>query len=149
MFAPHHQRAADELVRVCRRGGTIGLLSWTPEGFIGQLFALMKAYAPPPPAGTQPPPLWGDPDHVRRLLGERVDVVDLRRETIAVPLANGTAFRDYFKHHYGPTIAVYRNLADYPSRARELDTAIAELGQSNVADGMMHWEYLLTIARRR
>ena len=52
MFAPHHQAAADELVRVCRPGGTIGLISWTPEGFIGQLFATMKPYAPPPPPGA-------------------------------------------------------------------------------------------------
>ena len=59
MFAPHHQASADELVRVCRPGGTIGLLSWTPEGFIGQMFATMKPYAPPPPPGAQPPPLWG------------------------------------------------------------------------------------------
>ena len=54
MFAPHHQRAADELVRVCRPGGTIGLLSWTPEGFVGDLFRTMKPYAPPPPPGAQP-----------------------------------------------------------------------------------------------
>ena len=51
MFAPHHQAAADELVRVCRPGGTIGLISWTPAGFIGQMFATMKPYAPPPPRG--------------------------------------------------------------------------------------------------
>ncbi len=62
MFAPHHQNSADELVRVCRPGGTLGLLSWTPEGFIGQMFATMKPYLPPPPSGVQPPPLWGDED---------------------------------------------------------------------------------------
>ena len=56
MFAPHHQAAADELVRVCRPGGTIGLIAWTPSGFIGQMFATMKPYAPPPPPGAQPPP---------------------------------------------------------------------------------------------
>jgi SAM-dependent methyltransferase len=54
MFAPHHQRAADELVRVCRPGGTIGLISWTPQGFVGELFRTMKPYAPPPPPGAQP-----------------------------------------------------------------------------------------------
>lgn len=54
MFAPHHQLAADELVRVCRPGGTIGVLSWTPPGFIGQLFAAMKPYAPPPPQEHPP-----------------------------------------------------------------------------------------------
>ena len=72
MFAPHHRASADELVRVCRPGGTIGLLSWTLEGFIGQMFATMKPYAAPPPPGAQPPPLWGSEDHVCALLGDRV-----------------------------------------------------------------------------
>ena len=65
MFAPHHQAAADELVRVCRPGGTIGLLSWTPEGMLGALFRTMKPFAPPPPPGAQPPPLWGSEEHLR------------------------------------------------------------------------------------
>ena len=73
MFAPHHQLAADELVRVCRPGGTIGLLSWTPEGMIGGLFRTMGPFAPPPPPGAQPPPLWGGEAHLRELLGDRVD----------------------------------------------------------------------------
>ena len=81
MFAPHHQTSADELLRVCRPGGTIGLVNWTPEGFVGQMFAAMKPYSPPPPPGAQPPPLWGDENHVRALLGDRVtDVVTSRRD---------------------------------------------------------------------
>ena len=82
MFAPHHRAAADELTRVCRTGGRIGLLSWTPEGFIGQMFATMKPYAPPPPAGAQPPPLWGSEDHVRDLLGDRVSDLVLTRQPL-------------------------------------------------------------------
>ena len=78
MFAPHHQVAADELVRVLRPGGRLGLVAWTPAGFIGQMFATMKPYAAPPPPGAQPPPLWGDESHVRALLGDRVDAVDDR-----------------------------------------------------------------------
>src|SRR3712207_7053291 len=84
MFAPHHRRAADELVRVCRPGGTISLLSWTPQGFVGQLFATMKPYAPPPPPGAQPPPLWGDEEHVRALLGDRVTDVTARKQSVSV-----------------------------------------------------------------
>ncbi|MFE0862444.1 class I SAM-dependent methyltransferase [Streptomyces rochei] len=84
MFAPHHRAAADELVRVCRAGGTIGLLSWTPEGFIGRMFATLKPYAPPPPPGVQPPPLWGKEEHVRALLGDRVTDVVSRRQSIRV-----------------------------------------------------------------
>ena len=74
MFAPHHQAVADELVRVCRPGGTIGLLSWTPEGMIGTLFKTMGPFAPPPPPGAQPPPLWGSEEHLRGLFGGRVEL---------------------------------------------------------------------------
>lgn len=59
MFAPHHRPAAEEMLRVCRAGGTVGLINWTPQGFVGRMFATMKPYAPPPPPGAQPPPLWG------------------------------------------------------------------------------------------
>ncbi len=83
MFAPHHQPAADELVRVTRPGGRIGLLSWTPEGFIGQMFATMKPYAPAPPPGVQPPPLWGSEDHVEALLGDRVEDLRFARQRLA------------------------------------------------------------------
>jgi SAM-dependent methyltransferase len=149
MFAPHHQEAADELVRVLRPGGRLGLLSWTPEGFIGRMFATMKPYAAPPPPGAQPPPLWGDEAHVRGLLGDRVTDVDARRQGLPVRrFADGAAFRDFFKRTYGPTIACYRGLADAPDRAAELDAALAALGDDALRDGTMEWEYLLLTATR-
>jgi SAM-dependent methyltransferase len=149
MFAPHHQESADELVRVVRPGGRIGLVSWTPEGFIGRMFATMKPYAPAPPPGAQPPPLWGDEAHVRELLGDRVtDVVGEKRRLVVGRLGDGAEFRDFFKRTYGPTIAVYRSLADDPARAAELDAALAALGDEATRDGAMEWEYLLLTARR-
>ncbi len=150
MFAPHHQAAADELVRVCRPGGTIGLISWTPQGFIGRMFAVMKPYAAPPPPGASPPPLWGDPEHVAQLLGDRVTDVEVRRATVRVDhFGSAEEFRDYFKANYGPTIAAYRNLADQPERAAELDEALAELARrDDLGWGAMDWEYLLLTARR-
>ncbi|HEU5266135.1 MAG TPA: class I SAM-dependent methyltransferase [Jatrophihabitans sp.] len=151
MFAPHHQPAADELVRVCRPGGTIGVLSWTPAGFIGQMFATMKPYAPPPPPGASPPPLWGDPAHVAQLFGDRVEQVSAATRTVRIDhFANGAEFRDYFKANYGPTIAAYRGLADTPERAASLDTELAELGDRYLdGRGGMDWEYLVYIGRRR
>jgi SAM-dependent methyltransferase len=151
MFAPHHQASADELVRVCRPGGTIGLLSWTPEGFIGQMFATMKPYAPPPPPGAQPPPLWGDEAHVRALLGDRVTDVEVRKEHLTVDrFADPVEFRDFFKLTYGPTIAVYRTIADEPERVAALDRELAELAARHVeaGSGTMRWEYLLLTATR-
>ena len=103
----HHQEAADELVRVCRPDGRIGLLSGTPEGFIGQMFATMKPNAPPPPPGAQPP-LWGSEEHVRSLLGDRVrDINATRRRLVVDNFKTPEDFRKYFKNVYGPTIVVY------------------------------------------
>ena len=150
MFAPFHLQAADELVRVTKPGGRIGLINWTPEGHIGQLWATMKPYAPPPPPGAQPPPLWGQEDHVRALLGDRVaDVVTERRTLPVHHFPDGAAFHDYFKAVYGPTIAVYRNIEGDPDRTTELDAAIARIGDGFLkGDSTMEWEYLLVTARK-
>lgn len=152
MFAPHHQASAGELLRVCRPGGTIGLLSWTPEGFIGQMFATMKPYAPPPPPGAQPPPLWGSEDHVRALLGDAVTDVVARRQTVTIDhFAHPSAFRDYFKANYGPTVAVYRGIAEDPDKVAALDHALTELAGRHLQGEekpVMEWEYLLLTARK-
>ena len=149
MFAPHHQTAADELLRVVRRGGRIGVLNWTPEGFIGQLFATMRPFAPPPPAGASPAPLWGSTSHVQELFGDRVrDLTFTSEDAVIAGLDSGASFRDYFKANYGPTIAVYAFLADHPERAAELDEDLAALGDQHVTDDQMQWEYLLATATR-
>ncbi|HYJ76134.1 MAG TPA: class I SAM-dependent methyltransferase [Kineosporiaceae bacterium] len=153
MFAPHHEAAAAELTRVCRPGGTLALISWTPAGFIGRMFAVMKPYVAPPPPGVQPPPLWGDEAHVRSLLGDRV--TDLRATRRPLTVDRFTApeeFRDFFKATYGPTIAAFRGLADDPERAAALDAELADLAREfrSERDGrpVMDWEYLLVTARR-
>lgn len=153
MFAPHHRPAADELVRVCRPGGTIGLLSWTPTGFVGEMFRTMKPYAPPPPAGAQPPPLWGDEDHVRELLGDRVTDVVARRRTVTVErFATPEAWLAYWKAGYGPTIVAYRNIAEDAERVaaldRELTALAARLDRGTAGSTVLEWEYLLLTARR-
>jgi SAM-dependent methyltransferase len=151
MFAPHHDLAAAELLRVCRPGGTIGLVSWTPEGFIGQMFATMKPYLPPPPAGVQPPPRWGDPEHVGSLLGDGVSSMQAERRILEVDRFGAPAeYLEFFKATYGPTIAAYKGLADQPERAAELDRALLELGERFMTSpGRMEWEYLLVVATRR
>jgi SAM-dependent methyltransferase len=124
MFAPRHQAAADELVRVCRPGGTIALLSWTPEGMLGALFRTMGPFAPPPPPGASPAPLWGSEAHLRDLFTDRVEWRSLERDVLEI-----TAFerpRDYgehFKAYYGPTIGIRANAAKQ-GRADEFDAAL-------------------------
>ncbi|HEX5857507.1 MAG TPA: class I SAM-dependent methyltransferase [Microbacterium sp.] len=150
MFAPHHELAADELVRVCRPGGTIGVLSWTPSGFIGQLFSTMKPYAPPPPPGASPAPLWGSVEHVRGLFGDRVDDLVAHQQALVVDrFANGAELRDFLKANYGPTIAVFRYIAGDAEKVAALDADMAALGDRFFVDGVMRWEYLIVTATRR
>lgn len=144
MFAPFHESAAAELVRVVRPGGRIGIIAWTPEGFIGEMFRIMRPFAPPPPAGAQPPVLWGSEQHVRGLLGERVELT-FQRELLDVRrFADGAEFRDFFKRTYGPTIVAYRGIAGEPDRVAELDRLLAELGDRYRDGDLVRLEYLLT-----
>jgi hypothetical protein len=116
------------------------------------MFATMKPFAPPPPPGAQPPPLWGDPDHVRALFRDRVTDVNARRQSLRVEIyPTPEAFRDTFKVQYGPTIAAYRGLADDPARTADLDRELADLARRHdhgKGGTVMDWEYLLFTARR-
>jgi ubiquinone/menaquinone biosynthesis C-methylase UbiE len=155
MFAPHHQTVADELVRVTRPGGTIGMINWTPEGFIGNLFRTMAPYAPPPPPGAGSPPQWGNEQHVRELFGDRVTALDMRRGQIAMDhCADPTEFREYWKRNYGPTIAVYRFNAAHPDRIADIDRDFLHFlttWNRSGATGRPGYdaEYLLFTARKR
>ncbi|HEY3923566.1 MAG TPA: class I SAM-dependent methyltransferase [Acidothermaceae bacterium] len=149
MFAPFHQPVADELIRVTRPGGRIALINWTPSGFIGQLFATMKPFNPPPPAGATPGPLWGDEAHVRSLFGDAVTELRAEPRKLRVDrFASAKEFREFFASFYGPTIAAYRNIADDPTRIAALDEALVELANEfGAASGTMEWEYLLVVAQ--
>ena len=153
MFAPHHQASADELVRVCRPGGTIGLISWTPQGFVGEMLAAMKPYLAPPPPGAQPSPLWGQEEHVSALFGDRVTDLAMRRQATRVDcFATPEEFRDLFKTCYGPTVSAYRGIAEDPERVAALDRALADLARRHdrgTTSTVMDWEYLLLTARRQ
>ena len=148
MFAPFHQPVADELVRVTRPGGRIVLANWTPEGFIGQLFATLKPFAAPPPPGATPGPKWGDEAHVRELFGTSVSTLHAdRRELVVNRFGSGEEFRRFFAAYYGPTIAAYRNAADDPQRTADLDAAIDALADGfGAGTGVMRWEYLQVVA---
>src|SRR5215467_5349117 len=102
MFTADHQRAADELLRVCRTGGVVGLANWTPAGFVGQMLKLAARYAPPPP-GIRPPTRWGTEEGMRELLG--ADASELAFATAAVRqrFPSPEFFADFFLNYYGPT----------------------------------------------
>lgn len=153
MFAPFHQAAADELVRVCKPGGKIALLSWTPEGMIGALFRTMGPFAPTPPPGAQPPPLWGSESHLEELFGERVELESVERDTLEVTaFAEPDHFGEHFKQRYGPTIAVRAN-AEKDGRAEEFDRAVsefcAEWNRGEAGSAHFEMEYLVAVGRKR
>jgi SAM-dependent methyltransferase len=152
MFAPHHEAVASELVRVCRPGGTIGQLSWTPEGMIGALFRTIGPFAPPPPPGAQPAPLWGSEAHVRELLGEHVTFSTLERDVLEVTaFTHPHDYGEHFKERYGPTIVARRNAVSH-GREAEFDAALDafcdewNLGVAGSARFQM--EYLLAVGTR-
>lgn len=147
-FAPHHDVVAAELARVTRPGGRVGLLSWTPGGFIGQLLGTVRPFAPPPP-GAQGPLPWGDTDHVRDLLHGRTEEPAFRTGEVEVTaFGRPEEFREFFTRLYGPVAAVHRSLAG-TGRQGELEEAIDALAASHMdASGAMRWEYVVALARR-
>jgi len=152
MFAPHHQESADELVRVCRPGGTIGLMSWTPEGMIGALFRTLKPFAPPPPPGAQSPPLWGSEEHVAGLFGGRVDFHTLERDTLEITaFERAQGYGEHFAAYYGPAIAARAN-ALREGREAQFDAAVDsfcdEWNLGTPEQARFEQEYLLAVGVR-
>jgi SAM-dependent methyltransferase len=150
MFAPDHQRAASELVRVCRPGGTIGVISWTPEGFFGRMLATIRPYRPSVSPAAPPAALWGREAYVPALLGHQICGVETQRGMLEVNrFDSAEAVHYYFKNHYGPTIEAYANISHNRVLTAELDAQLTELAQQYLTGGTMEWEYLLLIADKR
>jgi ubiquinone/menaquinone biosynthesis C-methylase UbiE len=153
IFAPDHQAVADELLRVCRPGGTIGMINFTPEGLAAEFFELFGRYAPPPPAGALPPVLWGSEEHVHELFGKRVASLELtRRHYVERSPGDAAAYCDFFKATFGPVIAIFGSLADRPDRAAALDRDFLDFAtraDAGPAGGPAEYayEYLLVVAR--
>src|SRR3954452_5785138 len=109
MFAPDHARTAAEIVRVTKPGGTVGLASWTPDGFIGQMFRVVSSFVPAP-AGVQPPSLWGTPDHLDELFGEAAANVRSQVRPCTWRFRTAGEFVTFFRRWYGPTLKAFEAL---------------------------------------
>lgn len=152
IFAPDHGKVAGELLRVCRPGGTIGMLNFTPEGVAGDFFGLLAPYMPPPP-GAPSPLQWGDETHVRALFGERVTSMTLTRRTYVERAVDARGYFDMFRRTFGPMVAILASLAEAPERAAALEReflAFAERANRGAPGGPLEipYEYLLVVARR-
>ncbi len=122
MFAPDHQRTADEIVRVTRSGGTVGLASWTPEGFIGQMFKVITSHVPAP-AGVQSPLLWGTEAHLAELFGAAVGQINSQERICNWHFESAEAFVEFFRRWYGPTLKAFEALDESGQAALATDLA--------------------------
>jgi SAM-dependent methyltransferase len=136
MFAPDHARAAAEMLRVTRPGGRIGLASWTPEGFIGQMFKVLGQHVPPP-AGVLPPPRWGTESHLRELFGEAVSIEAVER-TFTFRYRSGAHFVEVFRTWYGPILKAFAALGEAGGPALEADlVALVDRFNESGSDRML------------
>ena len=101
MFAPDHQRTADELLRACRAGGRIGMANWTPEGLVGEMFRTMAGHAPLPP-GVTPPALWGTEEHLHELFGEGISELRTERRHMTQRFRSAEHWIEVFRTWFGP-----------------------------------------------
>jgi SAM-dependent methyltransferase len=150
MFTPDHARPAREMLRVVRGGGRIGLANWTPEGFIGQLFKVIGAYAPPP-AGLKSPALWGTEPHIVELFGARAANIHCERRHFNFRYRSPAHWVQVFRDYYGPTHKAFAALDDTGRNALEADiTALLE--RFNVAGRdslVVPGEYLEVVVTRQ
>jgi len=149
MFAPRPDVVIREMLRVLKPGGTIAFSTWPPELFVGRTFRLISRYAPPPPPGIAPPPLWGDPNVVTERLGSAVKDLVFDRDRMLIPALSEQHFRAVFERSAGPAIKLVEALsASEPARLsefrKEFDALIAEYFRDNV----VHQDYLLTRATK-
>jgi SAM-dependent methyltransferase len=149
-FAPRHEQAAHELVRVCRSGGVVALASWTPEGQVGDLFGIMGRYLPPPPAFASPPALWGNEDHVRALLGADLQLA-FERNAAELRFDSADAYVAFMETSYGPTITARERL----TAEGRWDDCRGELvammeARNEATDGtlLVGAEYLVVVGRK-
>lgn len=150
MFAPRPERAATELVRVCRPGGQIAMANWTPRGFIGQMFKVTAAHVPSPP-GMPAPVLWGDEVTVRERLCD--GIAELRLTPVLVSF--GYPFSvpetiEFYQTYYGPMQRAFAALPveKQPALRRDLENLWAQ--HNRATDGTTHVEseYLEVLATR-
>jgi ubiquinone/menaquinone biosynthesis C-methylase UbiE len=136
MFTPDQDRAAAELLRVCKPGGQIGLANWTPDGFIGQLFKILGKYLPPP-AGTKSPALWGTRARLDQMFGSGASTIRAEPRYFMFRYRSAEHFIEVFKTYYGPMLKAFAALDEAKQKGLQ-DDLIALIGSLNRAtDGTM------------
>jgi ubiquinone/menaquinone biosynthesis C-methylase UbiE len=150
MFTPDQDKAASELVRVCKSGGRVGLANWTPQGFIGQLFKTIGKHLPPP-AGVKSPALWGTKARLEEMFGRHASDIEAEPRMFVFRYRSPEHWLDVFKTFYGPMLKAFATL-DAGGQAALKRDLLALLGEFNRADDgtvVVHSEYLEAIIAKR
>lgn len=134
MFAPDQAQAFAELARVCRPGGRIGLATWTPDGFIGEMLKVVAGHVPPVP-GVASPLLWGTRAHVGTMFGDAIDGLGCRERTFTFRFRSAEGFVDYFRTHYGPTLKAFEAVGVEGSEALFDDLVTLVRRYAGTSDG--------------
>lgn len=150
MFTPNQQRAADELARVCKPGGQIGLANWTPAGFIGELFKLIGRYIPPP-AGVKSASLWGTEERLRELFGERIATLDTAHRNFVFRYRTPQHWIETFRTYYGPMQKAFSavDAAQQESLAADLTQLAQRFNRAKDGAMVVPSEYLEVVIRMR
>jgi len=150
MFTPNQEKAAAEMLRVCRSGGKIGLANWTPDGFIGELFKIVGRYAPPP-TGVQSPALWGTQSHVSALFGGSAMDIQITRQHFNFRYRTGEHWLDLFRQFYGPVHKLFDALngRTQDMLARDLMDLVARFNIAEDGTMVVPSEYLEIVVQRR
>lgn len=150
MFTPDHVRAANEMLRVVRGGGRIGLANWTPDGFVGQLFKIIGKHLPPP-AGLKPPALWGTEDYLRQLFGSEASAIHAERKLFNFRYASAVHMLQIFRDFYGPVHKAFAALGPDAARALEQDmlALLERLNSAGPESLVVPGEYLEVVITRR
>jgi len=150
MFAPDQATAASEMARVCRPGGRIGMANWTPAGFIGQVFKTLGRHLPPP-AGAQPPSLWGTEAHLKTLFGEKAASIVATPKMFNFRYRSAAHFIEIFRTWYGPVHKAFAALPPDKAAAleRDLTDLLVSMNRGGARSLVVPSEYLEIVVIRR
>ena len=148
MFAPRHQQTANEMSRVARSEGLIGICCWTPEGSVGDVLRASGSYMPPPPDYAQPPILWGSEAHVREMFGSVASSFAFERRASTIEWDSVEGFADYFMDRFGPMVTARQMLGERFAELRADIVAIWEKwDESDDGRFRLPQEYLVSLIR--